>query len=204
MKNVILFITLFICQNLYCQIFDGELLNNVSERENKKETIEQVPIGSPQTKEINTYSNLGNTNPKIQNNNKKLENEQGLSLEEVSKIGANNENPNSFNETPKTLPNNMSSNNLESKSSSNDLVYIILFVLFLAMVIIVFVVYQNSIIKDNIENENPRTPYENKIPKEVDASKILIELEKIENLKKLGTITDNEFEKLKKYILNKI
>jgi hypothetical protein len=204
MKNIVILITLFICQNLYCQIFDGELLDNVSERDNKKEKIEQVPLGSPHTKEINTYSNLGNTNPNLEYNNKKFENEQGLSLEEVIKIGTNNENLNSFNETHKTISNNRLSNNLESKTSSNDLVFIILFVLLLISVIVVFVVYQNSNIKDNIENENSRIPDENKIPKEVDTSKILIELEKIDDLKKLGTITDNEFEKLKEYILNKI
>ena len=92
MKNIVLLITLFISQNLHCQVFDNELIDNVSDRENKKESIHQVPLGSPSTEEINTYSHLGNTNPKIENKNKKLENEKGLSLEELSKIETNTKN----------------------------------------------------------------------------------------------------------------
>jgi hypothetical protein len=204
MKKIVLLITLSICQNLYCQVFDKELINNVSDRDDKKESLEQVPIGSPHTEEINTHSHLGNTNPKIDYKSKNLENEQGLSIEELSKIGTNTKNPNSFDGTFNTPPNNVSSNNLESINSSNDLVIIILFVLLLISVIIVIVVYQKSNTKENLENENTIKPEENKIPKEIDTSKILNELEKIEKLKKSGTITDNEFEKLKKEILNVI
>lgn len=199
MKNKTFFtaIAFLICLNTYCQVFDNELINNVS---NRGEEPRRPDLTSLSTKEVDVSLNQVISDD--------LETDairrKGSSIEEISKLAnAPSKSPTFDSPMGVVSKQELIDNQKTIKQDENNSLFLygFLFIIFIIAIIFIFKYFSTN---ENVEAsiENSPIPINNRKNKEKDIAKILSELKKLQSLKKTGAITEEEFKHLKKDVLN--
>lgn len=202
---------LIVCQTIFSQVFDNELLGNVSDRSYPERQIDQSSIILPEvntnpTVNMGRFENYGQVPPK-----------RGFTVQEISEMSKNMPDSKGFDGpgssvSQKTLIENQqyptyktgvdleNINGLKHDDDYIPLLYGFLFIIFSTGIIII---YKKMFVTSNAtaKYENINVTNDSASSNAKDTSTILAELEKLQSLKISGVITAEEFEYLKKNIL---